>query len=358
MAVFVYAEFNTMQFIDEAPIEAYAGDGGPGSRHFRREKFVPLGGPDGGDGGHGGSIVLVADRNCQTLLDFRFQTILRAEHGAGGGGNNRTGKSGEDLIVKVPIGTEIRSQEDDSLVLDLTHDGQRSVLLHGGRGGKGNAFFKSATNQAPEYAQPGEPGETGRFVLKLKLMADVGLIGMPNAGKSTLISRISAARPKIADYPFTTLVPNLGVVQMPGGGSFVVADIPGLIPGAAEGKGLGIRFLKHVERTKLLVHLIDPFALDDDGTPLDPLASYRAITAELEAFSPELAARPQIVALTKADTVPDLEPFRDPIGQFEELGIPCFAISSASGTGIETLVAMLAHRLSNARAEILDSQSS
>lgn len=331
-----------MKFIDEAEIQVKAGDGGPGARHFRREKFVPLGGPDGGDGGEGGDIVLIADRNVGTLLDFKFNFVLKAESGEPGGGNNRSGKSGESLRVKVPIGTQVVKLEDSSIVADLNEDGQEFVIAKGGRGGKGNNFFKTPTNRAPEHFQPGEQGESGSFMLSLKLVADVGLIGMPNAGKSTLISRISAARPKIADYPFTTLTPNLGVVQAKGGRSFVVADIPGLIPGAHTGKGLGTKFLKHVERTRVLAHLVDPFQIDEHGEAVDPLETFRIVNDELAAFSPELSGKPQIVVITKADlNIPD-ETADDLIEKFRTLGFRTIIISSASGRGIDQLIEALA----------------
>lgn len=253
-----------MKFIDEATIFVEAGHGGSGIKSFYREKFVPLGGPDGGNGGRGGSVVLVATSNLTTLLDFHFQPRWKATDGLKGQGSRKDGRAGDDLIIQVPVGTQVyKSAGFDEkkepilgeLVCDFDQDGATLTLAQGGRGGKGNSFFKSPTNRAPEHFQPGEEGGIGEYVLSLKLVADVGLVGLPNAGKSTLISRISAARPKIADYPFTTLTPNLGVVQAKGGKSFVVADIPGLIPGAHQGKGLGIKFLKHVERTKVIAHL-------------------------------------------------------------------------------------------------------
>jgi GTP-binding protein len=287
-----------MKFIDEATILVEAGHGGSGIKSFYREKFVPLGGPDGGNGGRGGSVILVATANLTTLLDFHFQPRWKATDGLKGQGSRKDGKAGEDLIIKVPVGTQVYKSAgfDENkepilgdLVCDFDKDGATMTLAQGGRGGKGNSFFKSPTNRAPEHFQPGEEGESGEYVLSLKLVADVGLVGLPNAGKSTLISRISAARPKIADYPFTTLTPNLGVVQAKGGRSFVVADIPGLIPGAHQGKGLGIKFLKHVERTKVIAHLIDPSQLKDDGSPFPPLEAWEAITNELRLFSPEIA---------------------------------------------------------------------
>lgn len=327
-----------MKFIDEAEITVTAGRGGAGSRHFRREKFVPLGGPDGGNGGRGGSVVVRADRNKHTLLDFKFKKIIEAENGVAGGGSLCDGRAGEDLIVELPIGTQIFNAETNELVIDLAEDNQEFTLAKGGRGGKGNAFFKTATNQAPEHAQTGEEGETGVYRLSLKLVADIGLIGFPNAGKSTLISRISNSRPKIADYPFTTLTPNLGVVGLSGGRSLVVADIPGLIPGAHEGKGLGIQFLKHIERTKILAHLIDANQIDEHGEPVDAIDSYHQINQELTLFSDELARRRQIVVLTKIDTGVDEEQINDLKRRFKELGRECLAISSVSGKGIEILL--------------------
>lgn len=334
-----------MKFIDTANIHAKAGKGGAGSRSFRREAMVPYGGPDGGDGGKGGSIVLIANRNVHTLLDFKFQPLWRAEDGGAGHGARKSGKSGEDLIIKVPMGTEVFREGTDELVIDLTEDGQQFVLCKGGRGGKGNDFFKSATNRAPDYAQPGEEGEEGNFTLSLKLVADVGLVGFPNAGKSTLISRISAARPKIADYPFTTLTPQLGVVQGREGFSFVVADIPGLIPGAHEGKGLGITFLKHIERTRLIAHLIDVTALDDNGEQIEPLNSFQTITQELSQYSAHLAALPQIIVLTKADIHHERDHLQQAKSEFEKHGYDCVIISSSSGEGITELTDLIARRL-------------
>lgn len=334
-----------MKFIDEAVIKVQAGRGGPGSRSFWREKYVPLGGPDGGNGGAGGDVIVVADRNRLTLLDFKHRPIWKAQNGAQGEGANKDGRSGEDLKILVPVGTQIL-QDDESreLIADLDHDGQEVVLAKGGRGGKGNAFFKSPTNRAPEHFQPGEAGEGGSFVLSLKLVADVGLVGFPNAGKSTLISRISAARPKIADYPFTTLVPNLGVVQARQR-SFVVADIPGLIPGAHEGRGLGITFLKHIERTRVIAHLIDPNQYDESGERISPLAAFDAINHELEQFSPEIARKPQIVVITKADTITEAAELAEMKREFEERNLPVMAISAVVGTGVQELIDYLAQQL-------------
>jgi GTP-binding protein len=327
-----------VKFVDTAQIECRAGKGGAGSRHFRREAMVQYGGPDGGNGGKGGSVILIADKNKHTLLDFSFQPKWKAQDGGGGEGGRRSGKNGEDLKILIPVGTEIFNSETQELVCDLVEDGQEFILCKGGRGGKGNDFFKSATNRAPEHAQPGEEGEFGTYTLSLKLMADVGLVGFPNAGKSTLISRISAARPKIADYPFTTLTPNLGVVQGKGGFSFVVADIPGLIPGASEGKGLGIHFLKHIERTRVITHLIDIEGLNELGEPINVVDSYDSIRTELQNFSEELANRPTIVVFSKADISQDKEKIQEAQRAFEERGIKTLVISSASGEGIQELI--------------------
>jgi GTP-binding protein len=327
-----------MKFVDTAVIEVSAGKGGAGAKHFRREAMVQYGGPDGGDGGRGGSVILVADQNKHTLLDFSFQPLWKAQDGAKGEGGRRSGKGGEDLKILLPIGTEVYNNDTEELVCDLTEHGQEFVLCKGGRGGKGNDFFKSATNQSPEHAQPGEQGESGTFKLSLKLVADVGLVGFPNAGKSTLISRVSAAKPKIADYPFTTLTPNLGVVKAKGGFSFVIADIPGLIPGASEGRGLGLEFLKHIERTKVIAHLIDISGIDENGEPIDPIKAYTDINNELANFSEELARRPQIVVLTKSDIVSDKKIIEEKQSEFSSRGIETLVISSASGENIETLI--------------------
>jgi len=339
-----------MKFIDEAVIEVRAGKGGPGARHFRREKFVPLGGPDGGNGGRGGSVILRADPNVHTLLDFKFQAVWEAKNGEAGQGSRKDGRAGEDVVIKLPVGTQIfafdlENKEQGELVVDLDAEGREFTLAKGGRGGKGNAFFKTSTNQAPEHSQPGEEGEAGAFQLSLKLVADVGLVGFPNAGKSTLISRISAARPKIADYPFTTLVPNLGVVQAKGGRSFVVADIPGLIEGASEGKGLGIRFLKHVERTKIIAHLLDLTQLTESGEEADLEVLFDTINRELRNFSDEVAAREQLVVLTKVDAVSSperVERFRQ---IFTSRGLTVHVISSVTGAGISELIEILAQRV-------------
>ena len=330
-----------MRFIDEVTIEIKAGHGGAGSRNFRREKYVPYGGPDGGDGGAGGSVIAIADHNTHTLLDFTFRPRWEAEDGMPGEGSRRGGKQGQDLVIRLPIGTTILKGADKEFVCDLTEDGQQFIVAKGGRGGKGNAFFKSPTNQTPEYAQPGEDGEEGSFTFSLKLVADVGIIGFPNAGKSTLISRISDARPKIADYPFTTLTPNLGVVRDRNNRTMVVADIPGLIPGASEGRGLGVQFLKHVERTRVLLHLVDPNQLTEDGEPLSILDSFETINAELRAFSPELADKKQIVAISKLDTVSEREAIDEAIATLKAQGHQVLEISSVAGTGIQQLIDLL-----------------
>jgi GTP-binding protein len=327
-----------VKFIDEAVIEVFAGHGGAGCRSFRREKFVPFGGPNGGNGGVGGSVIMIADKNKHTLLDFSFQPMWQAQNGKPGQGTNKDGKAGEDLRVSVPIGTQLFNADSDEFLTDLTQDGQEYLLAKGGRGGKGNTFFKSATNQVPEYAQPGEEGEHGRVRLSLKLVADVGLIGFPNAGKSTLISRISAAKPKVADYPFTTLVPNLGVVQASGGRSFVVADIPGIIEGAHEGKGLGIQFLKHVERTRVLAHLIDPNQFDENGKAISPIQAFDVINSELSGFSAELAKKPQLVVITKIDTLANQSDIEKILAEFRSRDLEAMAISSVSGKGIPELI--------------------
>lgn len=337
-----------MQFLDEATIDVKAGDGGAGSRHFRREKFVPQGGPDGGDGGNGGSVILEADTSKQTLLDFKFKPRWQAEDGAKGAGSTKTGKTGEDLIIKVPVGTQVYKEPRRELICDLNEPGMQFTIAQGGRGGKGNNFFKSPTNRTPEHAQPGEPGEEGKFFFSLKLVAHVGLIGFPNAGKSTLISRISAAKPKIADYPFTTLVPNLGVVSLGPNRNFVVADIPGLIPGASEGKGLGIQFLKHVERTRVLVHLIDVQTIINDEEAENPRKSFDEIMTELKAFSEEVSRRPMILAITKIDTAPEEYDYKKTEKLFKKDVISVHHISSATGVGVQELLIELERHVKEA----------
>ena len=289
-----------MKFIDEAFITVQSGDGGRGCISFRREKFVPRGGPDGGDGGNGGDVLLKSSSHRRTLYPFRFKRQFKAQNGAHGQGKQKTGKKGDDLIIEIPPGTLIIDEESNELIKDFTLPDETFIIAEGGRGGQGNSRFKSSTHRAPRFAQPGESGQFKKLKLELKLLADVGLIGLPNAGKSTLISVISSATPKIADYPFTTLTPTLGVVSAGWGEPFVVADIPGLIEGAHTGVGLGTRFLRHVERTRVLVHLIDTSLID----PHNPLAEYETINRELAQYSPELLQKPQIVVLNKMD-LPD-----------------------------------------------------
>ena len=325
-----------MKFVDEATIRVLAGNGGHGCLSFRREKYVARGGPDGGDGGAGGSVYLVADSSLNTLADFRVARKFRAESGQGGAGRNMTGKSGDDLEIRVPQGTTVHDVDTGELLCDLTEDGQRQKVAEGGRGGLGNTRFKSSTNRAPRKTTRGTPGESRHLRLELKVLADVGLLGMPNAGKSTLISAMSEARPRIADYPFTTLHPNLGVVRVGRLQSFVMADIPGLIEGAAEGAGLGIRFLKHLQRTRLLLHVVDIAPVDPAA---DPAEDVSAIARELEKFSPELATKPRWLVLNKVDLLrdDDLAVARQML--LEQLGWEgrVFEVSAATGAGTEAL---------------------
>lgn len=327
-----------MKFIDEATIRVRAGDGGNGCVSFRREKYRPRGGPDGGDGGDGGSVYLEADPAMNTLVDFRASRIYRALRGGDGAGKDQTGRSGDPLHVRVPVGTVVHEADTEELIGDLTEPGQRLLVARGGRGGHGNAWFKSSTNRAPRQSQPGTVGERRALRLELKLLADVGLLGLPNAGKSTLIRAMSAARPKVADYPFTTLYPSLGVVSVEPHRSFVMADIPGLIGGAAEGAGLGIRFLKHLQRTRLLLHLVDIVPPEPDR---DVLADIRAIVDELGRFSPELAARERWLVFNKIDLLTSEEADRRAEAIVEALGWdgPTFTISGLARQGTETLAA-------------------
>lgn len=292
-----------MKFVDEAHIKVQAGDGGNGCISFRREKFIPFGGPDGGDGGYGGSVWLVADEGLNTLVDFRHQRSFKAQRGENGMGSQMYGKGGEDTTIRVPVGTMITNVDTDEVIGDLTGHGQRMLVAQGGKGGLGNIHFKTSVNRAPRKATPGTPGDARELKLELRLLADVGLLGFPNAGKSTFIRAVSAATPRVADYPFTTLVPNLGVVSLGTDQSFVIADIPGLIEGAAEGAGLGIQFLRHVARTSLLLHLVDIAPID--GT--DVAGQVRAIELELEKFNPELLERPRWLVLNKADMLAEDE---------------------------------------------------
>jgi GTP-binding protein len=324
-----------MKFIDEARIEVIAGNGGNGVASFRREKFIPKGGPDGGDGGRGGSVIVVADRNINTLIDYRYARKHQARNGEHGRGSDCYGKGGEDITLRMPVGTMVYDAESGELLHDLTRDGQTALLARGGAGGLGNIHFKSSTNRTPRQQTNGTPGEQRMLRLELKVLADVGLLGMPNAGKSTLISAISNARPKIADYPFTTLQPNLGVVRVDHEKSFVVADIPGLIEGAAEGAGLGHQFLRHLARTKLLLHLVDLAPLDGQT---DPVADARAIVEELRKYDETLHAKQRWLVLNKADMLTDPEEAsRDFVQRFGWDG-PVFTISAIAGTGTRELV--------------------
>ena len=329
-------------FVDEVDIHVEAGHGGRGALSFRREKFIPRGGPDGGNGGPGGSVFLVANANLNTLLSFRFEKSFQAERGGHGEGSNRSGGKGEDLFLPVPVGTVVYERQGDALVqvADLADVDQQVLIAKGGLGGRGNATFATSTNRAPRRVEPGLPGEEKDLRLHLKLLADVGLVGYPNAGKSTLISRISAARPKIADYPFTTLTPNLGVVGLSGDRSFVVADVPGLIEGAHAGHGLGHRFLSHLERTKVLVHMIDVSSLN----PRDPVADFDVITRELDLFpgrdasGERLASKPVIVAASKIDALDDPGRLARLRGHLQGLGIPLYPVSAATGEGLDRLL--------------------
>ncbi len=325
-----------MRFVDEATIRVQAGNGGHGALSFRREKYVERGGPDGGDGGHGGSVYLVADLSINTLVDFRVARRFRAESGQGGAGRNKTGRSGADLDVKVPSGTIIHDVDTGELIADLTEQGERLKVADGGRGGLGNTRFKSSTNRAPRKITRGTPGEGRHLALELKLLADVGLVGLPNAGKSTLIRAMSAAKPKVADYPFTTLHPNLGVVSVGPLQSFVMADVPGLIEGAAEGAGLGVQFLKHLQRTRLLLHLVDIAPLDEESMPA---ASVRAIGEELGKFSENLKDKPRWLVINKTDLLAaeDRDAAQREITDALEWTGPVFPVSAATGDGLELL---------------------
>jgi len=339
-----------MKFIDTAEIHVKAGDGGVGCVSFRREKYVPKGGPDGGNGGRGGDVVLRANRHLNTLLDFHYRRIYKAERGEHGLGARKSGKSGRPIVLEVPVGTLVKEAGTDNIIADIVDDEQEVVVAKGGRGGRGNAAFATATNQAPRRYERGEPGDERDLELELKLLADVGFVGLPNSGKSTLISVISAAKPKIADYPFTTLVPNLGIVRVDIGKSFVVADIPGLIEGAHLGKGLGLQFLRHIERTRVLVFLIE-------ASSKNPVEDYRILLNELWLYNKDLVRKPRLVALTKTDLLLRKDVDRLSKLQFpkhrtrQKPVVPCFTISAVSGDGVDTLVGAMWNELKPKRME-------
>jgi len=328
-----------VKFIDEVSITVQSGDGGRGCVSFRREKYIPRGGPDGGDGGKGGDVILKSTSRRRTLYPFRFKREFKAKNGAAGQGKQRSGKNGDDLILEIPPGTLVTDTETNEIIKDFTRADEAFILARGGRGGLGNHRFKTSTNRAPRYAQPGEPGQLLKLKLELKLLADIGLVGLPNAGKSTLISVVSSASPKIADYPFTTLTPILGVVQPAGAESFVVADIPGLIEGAHRGAGLGVRFLRHIERTRVLLHLVDASSIDPDK----PLVDYETVNREMALYNPKLAEKPQIVVLTKMDlpgTGRAAERFQAAVKEREVM-----LISAVTQKGVNALILKMAELL-------------
>jgi GTPase len=330
-----------MKFLDQAKVFLKSGDGGPGAVSFRREKFIEFGGPDGGDGGRGGDVVIEAVDGLNTLIDYRYQQHFKAPRGGHGMGRNRTGAAGADVVLRVPVGTQVLDEDGETVLADMTETGQRVVLLKGGDGGFGNAHYKSSTNRAPRQHHPGWPGEERWAWLRLKLIADAGLVGLPNAGKSTFLAACSRARPKIADYPFTTLTPNLGVVRA-GEEEFVLADIPGLIEGASAGAGLGDRFLGHVERTNVLLHLID-------GTQDDVAEAYRVIRGELEAYGAGLAGKPEIVGLNKIDALTEEDLAERRAALEAATDSPVFALSGAAGMGVDTVLYELLRRIREAR---------
>lgn len=335
-----------MQFVDYATIRVKAGDGGKGCVSFRREKYVPRGGPDGGDGGRGGHIIIAATEQLNTLLDLRYHHEYKAKRGGHGMGKKMHGKDGEDLVIPVPVGTVVKDEATGELLADFDKDGKRVIVAKSGRGGLGNAHFATPTRQAPRFAQAGEEGEERTLIIELKLLADIGLIGLPNAGKSTLISVISAARPKIADYPFTTLVPNLGVVKLETFTSFVVADIPGLIEGSHAGAGLGFQFLRHVERTALLLHLVDVSGLSGGA----PASNFRRINKELALYSRDLLKKPQIVVATKLDAADKKK--LDSLSRYcKNNGIDFFAVSALTGKGVKDLIRFAAKKIEEIRKD-------
>ncbi|MDG4812071.1 Obg family GTPase CgtA [Hydrogenovibrio sp. 3SP14C1] len=336
-----------MQFVDEANIRVEAGRGGNGVASFRREKYIPFGGPNGGDGGDGGSIYLIADRNINTLIDFRYTRDYKAQNGQAGMGQQKTGRAGQDLIIPVPEGTIVRDIDTQEMIGDLVDHGQKLLVAHGGRHGLGNIHFKSSTNRTPRQCTPGEPGDERNLGLELSVLADVGLLGLPNAGKSSLITAVSAARPKVANYPFTTLYPNLGVVRVSPESSFVIADIPGLIEGASEGAGLGVQFLKHLSRTGLLLHVVDIAPMDE----MDPVESVRVIEKELEKYSDALAGKERWLVLNKTDLLLEEEANElcDQIVERLNWTGPVFAISAVNRVGTDDLVKEVAYGLEQNR---------
>ncbi|MEO7096735.1 MAG: GTPase ObgE, partial [Polyangiales bacterium] len=348
-----------MKFVDQVRIQAKAGDGGNGCIAFRREKFIPFGGPAGGDGANGGSVVFLADEGRTSLLDLANSRTLRAHRGEHGRGKDQYGRRGEDLVVKVPIGTQVSDANSGELIADLSENGQTAVVAKGGKGGRGNIHFATPYDRAPRRADPGEPGEERKLLLELKVMADVGLLGFPNVGKSTLVRSMSRARPKVADYQFTTLQPHLGVVKIGGGSSsatFVMADIPGLIPGASEGKGIGTRFLKHVERCRALLHLVAPPTDDLREEGREPLADFDALMHELRTFAPDLAERPMIVAMSKADLFTD-DVFAPVAKAFAKRGIQLRRVSAATNAGVTELGNELYHLVRGRRAAEDDAEA-
>ena len=327
----------SVDFVDEVTLEVAAGDGGKGAIAFRREKFVPLGGPSGGDGGRGGSVILVAHERFSTLFDLRYRRIVRAERGENGRGKDQFGKAGADFEVQVPVGTQVYDEDSGALLADLNQSGAKLIVARGGQGGRGNIKFATPYDRAPRRAQPGTPGERKKIRLVLKLLADVGIVGFPNVGKSTLIATVSGARPKVADYPFTTLVPNLGVVSLGVDRTFVIADIPGIIEGASEGAGLGLRFLKHVERTRVLLHMLSV----DPDPERDPVADFDALMVEMGKFDSSLLERPMLVAVSKCDLPEAREAYEEVRKALEPRGLQVFAISSATTEGLTPLLEAL-----------------
>ena len=335
-----------MKFLDQCKIYLKSGDGGRGAMSFRREKFIEFGGPDGGNGGKGGNIVFEAAANLNTLIDYRYRQHFRAQNGRGGAGANRTGANGRDLVLRLPVGTQVLDDEKETVLADLTRPGERIVVLRGGDGGFGNAHYKTSTNQAPRRADPGWPGSELWVWLRLKLIADAGLVGLPNAGKSTLLSRLSRAKPKIADYPFTTLHPQLGVVRIDDETEFVLADLPGLIEGASEGAGLGTRFLGHVERCAVILHLID-------GTEDDVVGAYRTIRRELEDYGHRLADKPEVIGLNKVDAIDpaEVDAKRQALAAAVPRGTPVLPLSGVSGAGVQEVLGALVDAIGQARTE-------